>query len=393
MSCKAQIVTRVLKPHFEKRKLGLKELPFYKVEVLDRRFDTSLFYYPESGDYPPEQIAFETSVSEAFEDYFNAAVSQIPHGDKTLLIKINQCRVPNRQLIKRKTGRPPWGTGRRSHENILFDADIFYKNPDMRYTEILHIREQSYVSAYREWLQEGVEKILNNIIKAVYVRDSFPGNDKQQYAKAKKSLKKDSLAYTFIYDTTSFTIANITAGTVDRWKATPIFAASLEKNGVFENFDDFKNNTLTEDSIIKDSLNNDSVFHFSAIHHSANGPATRPWAVIYNDTCFVNLFYNTYLPLVRESHFFYFYVPWTLPDMYAILSYECYSTSGANQGYALSGNIIAGIATVIAQAANKSQENHSVKKRTTRDGLRQDYRHCIIDLDNGDFIYSKKYPE
>jgi len=48
----------------------------------------------------------------------------------------------------------------------------------------------------------------------------------------------------------------------------------------------------------------------------------KDWAVCDSGVYYVRLFGNSYLRLYRREGGFYFYVPWSLPDMYALLSIE-----------------------------------------------------------------------
>lgn len=385
---KAQVVNHSFQVKYPKGKMIIDHLPFKKVKVLDNRVDTSLFYFAESGIYPPTQVSFEKQIGSVIENYFDEAVARSKYKDRNLLIKLNQCRIPNKQLIKRKYGKSPWGIGRNSHRYIWFDADVYAELPGGGFRKIVNFQQRYYVSTYLKWFQLGMENILDNLIKVIYLSDSASTYDDLKFSKFRKSLKKDSVIYSYSTETDIYNYETINKSIYNRWQLAPIFTSDLKADGVYENFDDFKSDSLRITDIALDSTINDSVFHFSVARYPVNKSSTKPFAIVYKHSLYVNLFHDTYVLLERKGGLLYFYVPWNLPDMYAILSFENYNSNSSDYSVSM-GNPVASILSFIGGIALQAHDNKVMKRRTFDDGMKQEYRNCIIDLDNGDIIYSK----
>jgi len=376
-----------INPHFEKRRLTISELPFNEVNILDKRFDTVLFYVNESGIYPPGFLAFQGGAKLSMERYFNDAVAGLPHLNNRLLIRLNQCRIPNRQLIKRKIGRHRYGIGRWSHERLLLDADVYCQVSDGQYKHIMDIQKRYFISKQLSILQV-VDNMMDEITMAICKYYAFTGERNKSKTNPLKGSQIDKKKIRFIYDTTLCTFKYLDSGAVDRWKLSPIFTGAFDKNGMFETFDDFKENKIKEDKIKLDSVSTDSVFHFSGTLYSIKKRFKMPFAIVYNGRCYIGVFIGSYLPIEKDNNIFRFYVPGSLPDMYALLSCEYYyfAFSKSSEHYNRIETAIIGIAINAVEHAIKEKRDSPATMLT--EGIKHNFRYCIIDLDNGDFLYA-----
>jgi hypothetical protein len=113
---------------------------------------------------------------------------------------------------------------------------------------------------------------------------------------------------------------------------------------------------------------------------------SRDWAVCDSGKYYVRIFRNIYLPLHRREFGFVFYVPWTLPDMYALLSLE---ENAANQpgNSSHSGSLLLDLTAQALESLIQISSMKADAKRIVADGLKHGYRFCVVDMDSGDFLY------
>ncbi len=357
---------------YSRRGLGIKYTPFGSVQVLDNRMDIGQIYIVQIGEYPPGRVVFDTVASAAIGGYLEDVIHHTRHGQETLLVDIDQLGISNSRRIPRvwhPNQKHILGVIRRDsvmnydlRKNILLTANIYYKSGEGHYRKLLTIRKEYYYVDY-PYVRSTITFLLNDLFSTAslaYTRDTGKGED--------------------------LSMNEINIKVSDKWAGYPIVAGTACGSGRFRTFDDFRNGKVIPEEIRVQFIRGDSTYRV----HSGGSPGTledsKDWAVCDSGNYYVRIYRNIYLPLNRRESGFFFYVPWTLPDMYAILSLE---ENAAKQGAGASytGNLIVDLTAQALEFVVQVSSMEAGAKRIVADGLRHGYRYCAVDMDSGDFLY------
>jgi hypothetical protein len=100
------------------------------------------------------------------------------------------------------------------------------------------------------------------------------------------------------------------------------------------------------------------------------------------------LYKANYLKLKKLDNFFSFTIPYTIPDMYTLLSIQEYNTNNSASGGANTGSVIGDLIGAILISGVSEADSKSVLSKLTKSGLVQHkFRYCIINMDNGDIVF------
>lgn len=357
---------------YSRRGMGIKYSPFGSVQVLDNRLDTGQIYIVQTGGYPPGRVVFDTVASAAIGGYLDEVIHHTRHGQETLLVDIDQLGISNRRRIPRvwhPNQKHILGVIRRDsvlnydiRKNILLTANIYYKSGEGHYRKLFTIHKEYYYVDF-PYVRSTITYLLNDLFSAAslaYSRDMGKGEE--------------------------FSLDRINIKVSDKWAGYPIVAGTPCGSGRFRTFDDFRNGRVIPGEIKVRLIRNDSTYRINTGGSPDSLENSKDWAVCDSGNYYVRIFRNIYLPLYRRESGFIFYVPWTLPDMYALLSLEeNVSKPGADASY--TDNLIVDLT---AQALESAVQVSSVKasaRKIVADGLRHGYRYCAVDMDSGDFLY------
>ncbi len=345
---------------------------FGSLQVLDNRLDTGRIYIVQTGQYPPGRVVFDTVASAAIGVYLEDVIHHTRHGQETLVVDIDQLGISNRRRIPRvwhPNQKHILGVIRRDsvmnydlRKNILLTANIYYKSGEGHYRKLITIHKEYYYVDY-PYVRSTITFLLNELLSAAslaYSRDTGKGED----------LSMDRI--------------NIKVS--DKWAGYPIVAATPSGSGRFRTFDDFRNGRVIPGEIRVRVIRDDSIYRVNPGGSPDSLEDSKDWAVCDSGNYYVRIYRNIYLPLYRRESGFFFYVPWTLPDMYALLSLE---ENVAKQGAAASytGNLIVDLTTQALESVVQFSSAKAGAKRIVADGLRHGYRYCAVDMDSGDFLY------
>jgi hypothetical protein len=172
------------------------------------------------------------------------------------------------------------------------------------------------------------------------------------------------------------------------WATYPIFQATNLRSGLYRSFDDFRNNKITDVPIHLFFDGKDSVYRIRDKDKDSSA-LNRNWAVCDGSFLYFKIDRNTYLRLLRTDSGFFFSVPWSMPDMYAVFSIR-EARMSEQSGFAASNNNF--FANLAAAAVLGTVDGIILTNRTKKifdEGLRHDFRRCRIDMDTGDILYSQ----
>jgi len=377
------------------RGLGIKYTPFGSVQVLDNRLDTGQIYIVQTGEYPPGRVVFDTIASAAIGGYLEDIMHHTRHDEETLLVDIDQLGISNRRRIPRvwhPNQKHILGVIRRDsvlnydlRKNILLTANIYYKSGEGHYRKLFTIHKEYYYVDY-PYVRSTITYLLNELLSAASLAYSRDTEMKLSSSKRLIQLMSDPRVVSYQGEGEDLSMDRINIKVSNKWAGYPIVAGTPCGSGRFRTFDDFRNGRVIPGEIKVRLIRNDSTYTIYSGGRPDSLEDLRDWAVCDSGNYYVRIFSNIYLPLNRRETGFVFYVPWTLPDMYALLSLE---ENAANQpsNSSHSGSLILDLS---AQALESLIQISSVKagaKRIVADGLRHGYRYCAVDMDSGDFLY------
>lgn len=365
----------------DKHHLNINYFPFDSILVLDNRFDTTKIYTDENGNYPPTYLNFSPSTSLAIKNYIDSAVKNFPRGDKKLLINIQQLRIPNKASFVHRRKKDSTLRVINLRDYILFSAELYYQTENNQYRKIVTINKNYYTWEY--FMNSQFPIILDNIIEASCLNDSH--NSILKKSKKFKYISEDTVSFNYSNDSSDVSIEEINQSAKNKWSLYQIIKKDSNTDGYYYTFDDFKNDAITFDSVQVKNNKTDSFYIVSLSYYNRKNKYFYPWAVRKNDTLFIQLSKNVYLKSTKLNNTFYFEVPNSLPDMYALLSIEAMrqeSNTSGNSGNALADIISGAVSSTIDAIIKKSKEN-SIRKESSK----TNFRKCFIDMTCGDFIY------
>jgi len=368
--------------------------PYSSVQVIDNRLDTTKIYTEETGIYPPHNVAFTEPAAAAIKKYIDASVSASQKGHTELLIDLEQLGIPNMVHNLKRFSRSGVIASNPVRAYLQFRVTAWYKNEQGNYNRLLTIKRETNYNGY-EYIGRAVRRLLDDCIRLVTYAAPDSAVDPGQYAGKLKNLLADKESVQFANGhENDIPFEQVNVNVRNKWGAYPVFAKSPSVSGVYYLFDDFRNNRITPATVQMKFSEKDSLYRIVTPDNDTLVHKKPHWGVYDGVNWYINLSDSTYLKLVKEQDVFSFYVPASLPDMYALLSIQENYTGPYASSTVATGNIITTmVATLINGALQQSiadSENRSVINRLSREGLKHNFRYCMLDMDNGDLIYHEK---
>lgn len=365
--------------------------PYSSVRVIDTRLDTTKIYTEETGYYPPHSVTFAEPATEAIKKYINTAVQKSDKGSGELLIRIERLHITNiiqqpkyYKRISRIRLQPV-------RQFIQFQATA-YTNEKGNYKKLLTIKRENDYIAY-QYVDHAVSRLLNDCIRVIAWGTPDTNATSRKPSPKLKKLLKDTASFQFAKEANQLAFEQIDVNVRNNWKQYPVIKESnLPPAGICYLFDDFKNNRVTPTAIHAVFNEKDSLYRIPGIDSLTH--YTHHWGVFDGANWYIRLSDSTYCQLTRQGDTFTFYIPASLPDMYALLSIQARrSEEGSPHSNVSSGNIIASlIADLVSSAVQQSiinAETRAITKQATNEGLKNHYRHCSLNMDDGDIIYKE----
>lgn len=370
-SAKAQWRVDTIRLTFNDRDLHqIGPLPFSAVEVLDNRFDTDWLYAWEDGTFPPNKVQLGNTASVEIQQYLQQLADTLRRGaTDTLLVRFRQLRVGNRNISLKPEGKS--SRRRRSLRwGVLLAADLYRKKQGL-YVPLVAIHK--LYPMYGVPIQRTLSDALNEMLKM-----------------AGAGAAKDTAAFRYSTDTIPRSLQEIDVNVQDTWAGYSVMQESIANNGLFMEFDDFQNNRLTADNFRLRYSESDSLYHLSVSHDVRR----YPWAVADSGAIYIHVLKDAYVKTWRYHNTRCFYIPYTLPDMYTLLSIENGAADNSmNMGPGFSGNLIADLGVLAVEASIDGILTGSAKRKMKRRGMKSGFRYCYIDMDYGDVLYGTTMPE
>jgi len=390
-NCKAQIYNSI-KIDLSTRNIHLKNIhyvPFNKVIVLDNRYDTSKIYLFETGQYPLATVSLKEPTSLAIENYIIKAIDPISKGNKTLLVNVRELYIPNRGIyVKKKIVRsgPQAINYYYSRSYLRFYSDIYIQSGENTYKKIADLQLTYFMIPTAEIGGDEIRFLLNELVRCTSIPNENIA-DSNNTGKVKSYWAKDSIGYYFSNDTSSYSenMINVSANT--RWKQMAIISSDLSRDGVYENFQDFQSDKFSQSrKIVLDFHANDSLYRMNVSDSSEFAKSGMPWAICSGKQLYIHLWGNVFQKLTRMDNTFSFYIPYTLPDIYTILSlYENHRQRVSSP--VLTANFMVDLGAFAASTVANAAVKESKAKKINEKDKEHDFRICVINMDSGDFIF------
>ena len=380
---RAQCITNYFVPTLTK-KLPLKYSPFSEVQILDNRFDTTQLFTIEDGEYPIRRLNIDQPAAYTIKKYITEAILPLSKGNKTLLINITQLRITNKGSIERTPnnhGRNP-GKGMRNY--VIFSAEAYYKTGKKQYSKIVTVHKNYKVYSQP---QRTISAIFNELMEAASNIGDTLLNTITDKPKQLRFLHADTTSFKYSQDTANIALDQINTNQRTKWADYSIVANTDTSRGIFNNFDDFRANSALQRTVhllwdAKDSAYTVDPFSYANLCNNR-----LPWAIRDSGNLYIALNRRFYVQLKRFNNSFYFYVPQSLPNMYALTSLENGAANSGNVAVPTTGNLIAALITTIAATAINIGVEAAKTKRILQNGLQSGFRDCYIDMDTGDIVY------
>jgi hypothetical protein len=246
---------------FTRNNFRLSSIPFKKVQVLDNPFDKSKFFIDQIGEYPITIFNFENT-SKIIENYFDEAAREFSNRKDTLVLHIEEFNVPNRRVpIERKENkniRTPLG----SRHHIRLAAVCYYKDENNLYRKLVTIKKK-YATYYPGLgIEIIIKELLNDIIQSAAIALN-PATIPAKRLKRLKHLVNDSSSFRYESEQTFRTLEQINVPVEAKWKLFPILKNESVRHGNYRTFEDFRQDSLSNDPFTIKSTINDSLFKIS----------------------------------------------------------------------------------------------------------------------------------
>jgi hypothetical protein len=391
-----QTIPKTVQLPLHSPKLHLGSIPFKEILVLDNRLAPPNIFIDESGGYPVWAYAFDRSGADVIKEYLDRVIAPLSKGEKTLLLNIQQLRIPNKRNIIRKVSnrrRVLRKGGKEFHapglfplrESLLFSAEAYYRTNGDGYHKIVTVHEYYYTYEIHKNLGQLIARALNDLLETV----STSGDSSARSIKRREVnyLWADSLTADYSADTLDHSWEQINGDARDRWTLYPIWTSQQETSGVYQDFDDFKYDNLRPGQVQVKWNEKDSLYNITLPQTGVDAKRNFHWAVRDKGSLYLWVSGNAYLKLAKEGNRFCFDLPATLPDMYTLLSME-ESKSHDNVPSPHTGNLLADLGALLIGEAAGDAIKHADQKRMAHSGAASTtFRHCFIDMDSGDLIY------
>jgi hypothetical protein len=351
---------------------GIRRVPFSSVTVMDNRFDTTKLKVLVDGTLPFHELAFAQPASLVVESYIRRLINGLPQNDRRLYIDLRQFRFGN---IATRIGTGQANNVFRKNDPLIrdclfFSANAYISTGEHQYKKVFSFKKPIVlqIKGMRgDIYQRTVIKALSDFVTALCAVDF------QAYARDGAVYSEESLRTNVIAD----------------WAFYPINQQTPSANGIYPTFDDFLNNRL---QIVDPSLRmaDDSAY----LLNIPTGVKT-PWGVYYDGVFYFGLnsppASHFFLPLVSRNNTFYFYIPNSLPNMYAMLTAgQLTPQSILDNSSSIQTNTYADLTGLVIGAIFQAGENRAIKnklKKVTLYGTGGDLRQCFLDMDSGDVVY------
>jgi hypothetical protein len=368
--------------------------PYSSLQVIDNRLDTTKIYTEETGIYPPHNVAFTEPAAVVIKKYMDASVSASRRGHTELLINLEQLGITNMVHNLKRFSRSGVIASNQVRAFLQFQVTAWYKNEQGNYNKLLTIKREYNYNGY-EYIGRAVRRLLDDCIRLVTFAAPDSAIDPAPLASKLKDWLADPESVQFEKGQhNNIPFEQINVNRRNRWAAYPAFEKSPSASGVYYLFDDFRNNRITQATVQMKFSEKDSLYHVVIPANDTLIHKKPHWGLYDGVNWFINLSDSAYLKLVKGRDAFSFYVPASMPDMYALLSIQENYTGPFASSTVATGNILSTmVATLINSALQQSiadSENKSLINRFSREGLQHNYRYCTLDMDNGDIIYHEK---
>jgi|GEM_PF-3752085 len=373
---------------FEKTRISHKPFhyapfPFDSVIVLDNRNDTSTIQINENGKYPVETLNFSEPAPIAIRNYIRVSEKGITLGNKKIvLINIKHLRGANKNYFikkdKTKKGKVVDYLGATSN-HIFLSADVYLQTRGSNFRKFITINDTYTPSYYFDHFS--VKKLIDELMDAItlFYSDSIIPKPKEPYRFKRDITEKNHIIQSI--DTAEVSIADIEMATKSYFTSFPILKASITETGIYPTFEEFRDNIITKETLKLGYNASDSTDTLYAELDNATYRYHYPYAIADSGKLFMQLYDNKYVELTKVGNTFYFDVPRSLRNMYSILSGEKLDIEKSNNYY---GGGLLGTALILGSEALQRSKISKMEKERMDNG---EYRHCIIDMINGDFIY------
>jgi hypothetical protein len=228
--------------------------------------------------------------------------------------------------------------------------------------------------------------LLNELIRFTSIPNKNIA-DSNNVGRPKTFWARDSVGYFFSNDTASFTSDQINISAAKRWNNSPIMSSNLSKNGAYDEFADFQSDKIIPAENISVVFNeSDSLYRMDPADSAKFAKQRMPWGICVDKQLDIHLWGNSFQKLEKTENTFQFYVPYSMPDMYSILSlYEIDRTRYSST--VPTGNLFADLGGIAVTSLAGSAVQQSQAKKSKEEDKKHNYRTCLINMDSGDFIY------
>lgn len=346
---------------------------FNQVRILDNRFDTLKFFTEQTSLMPVRVLTFKNSTSSFIQKYISQVIEKKKRISNTIIIDIQQFRIPNKSFtsIRRsKTGSCLAKVYLRA--NIFLNVNIFLKKGDSLYQKIATI-QKSY-RTYRD-IENTLIKVFSDLISVIQKSLTNMSSNIQLFDDSGIKFLGSNKT---IYNEKNFTNVR------KKWADYKINAnINIQSNGIYQTFEEFKNNDLVKRSLVLKFNTIDSVFRLDKF-----SKRNLPYALLFDGRIYIKLFENAYILSQKNENSFSFEVPNSFGNMYILSSIQEGYHGDYDNSILNNGNIFKNLERIISI---KKGLKKKIKELKTESDLNNkflsSFRNCFIDMDTGDIIY------
>ena len=377
-----------LKP--ESEKIYFDSVPFNKVRVIDLRFDTVEFYINHHGRYPVSYFRFQSTALDEISDYIIKRTSASLKGNKGLLIVIHQFRIPNKTSVLTRSKKNPNSStkGSLGSNYTLFSANIYFELGEGQLQEVASINKKNHNYLPESPVEASIQKVLDDLIRTVVLFENSTQANIKTLPRKFREILRDSTSFKFARPHSTINENQIWESTKEKWEKYPVVAGITNQKGAYKNFDDFREDKADTTGFSIKYNEEDSVFRVLVPGMSKKERFYMPWAVKEDGNVFINIIGNVYVKATKQNGTFHFYIPYTLPDMYSLLSKEALQSKSSSSSAHPSGNLLIDFVGLVVEGIADSWIKKSGGRKIMNEGYYHPFRYCYIDMDSGDIIYS-----
>ena len=267
-----------------------------------------------------------------------------------------------------------------------FFSEIYFQDGENRYKKIATIRLIRFMRFSASTDLNGLRFLLNKLIECPVIYNNGNSNIKTVQSLKKYNWVKDTIAYDFCRDTTHYTFDQINITPKNRWAQIPVIKADLLNDGIFKDFEDFKEVKTIPTNVSLIFSEKDSFYRMNSYDSSKFIEAKMPWGLCIAGCAYMRFGKNVFLKLYKQDNTFKFYIPCSLPDIYTVLCIlENYQLIGTVT--TATGNIIADLGTAFMTSIVNMIIKNANAKKIKNESIKHDIRHCIIDMESGDILF------